>query len=60
MRNLFSLKPSLESTDAYVPIKINDFVNYEQRQSVYELMRSIREAGFPEAGIFGRSENILL
>ena len=54
MKNSSVLKTNLESTDAYVPININNYVNYEQRQSAYGMVRSIREVGFPTiSGDFG-------
>lgn len=46
MKNLSALGTTLESTDTYVPINNNNYVNYELRKSPYGMMRSILEVGF--------------
>lgn len=46
LKNSSTWKTTLKSTGAYVPINIDNYVNYEQRQSAYEIMRLIGEVGF--------------
>ena len=45
MNHLSSLKADLEVSDTYVPVIMNEKVHFDQRQSMYELMNSIREVG---------------
>ena len=47
MNHLSSLKADLEVSDTYVPVNMNENVNFDQRQSMYELMKSVREVGIP-------------
>lgn len=45
MNNSSMLRNALESAGPYVPININDYINYEQPQYLHKLMGLIREFG---------------